>query len=285
MTQTPALDFLRKVEVWQETEGGTAGVQVVMPVGEETTLSQLLGTFRRMGPSAQLEEQARHWLIGYREAENFSPMLTTDQKRELDAVIAGLPSKPVSRRHMPWDHWLRSPPRVSVAIVLVILLSALALLLISKATSHPANDVPQGSQVQQHQPAQQIPAGTTALQDFKNDWGPWKQIPVDAAHPQTGVPAGLLYMEQGTYYVSESWTIPASSPGWSPDLGGNVGAVNVEGSHASITDMDGNPYIAGIDQPFVFSQNPGTVLKIDPTGTVTSIPEAHAMNPNVRKHL
>lgn len=29
-SRTPALDFLRKVEVWQQAPGGTAGIQVAM---------------------------------------------------------------------------------------------------------------------------------------------------------------------------------------------------------------------------------------------------------------
>jgi uncharacterized membrane protein len=50
----------------------------------------------------------------------------------------------------------------------------------------------------------------------------------------------------------------------------------VTGDHADITDADGNPYIVGINQPFVISGNPGTVLLIDRTGTVLAISLAQA---------
>ena len=288
MPSTPALDFLRRVEVWQKTEGGTAGVGVAMPAGEETTLDQLLANFRRTGPTAALEEQARYWLIGYRETERFSPTLTTDQKNELDAVIARLPSEPVKARTRRGDfpppdlHVARWPGdcRSSPAASSVLHFGIPA---IWHAT-HPANNVPTVTQGQQAPPAQQVPPANTDLQNFKSDWGPWAQLPVSQQNPFSGAPA-LLYMEQGNYYVSKSWTIPANSPAWTPDLGGNVGNEDVEGNHALITDQSGGQWTVTINQPFVFSQNPGSVLRIDPTGKVYTIPEAHATSSTVRKHL
>jgi hypothetical protein len=281
--RTPALDFLRKVQVWQEMPGGIAGVQVVLSAGEEVTLNQLLENYQRQGATAQLETQARHWLIGYREAESFSPTLTAVQRQELDNVIDHLPARPVPVSHN--RRLLAGAQFRKVYLVLagmaLIFLCAWGISAIWSAT-HPANPVPQGAKVQQNPPARQVPAGTTALQDFKTDWGPWKQLPVSQQNPQTGAPA-LLYMEQGGYYVSQEWMIPESSPAWSPDLGGNVQNVDVEGSHALITDMDGNPYVVGIGQPFVFSQNPGTVLSIGPASDVRAIPEPHAIA--IRQHL
>ena len=289
MTQTPALDFLRKVEVWQKTEGGTAGVGVVMPAGEETTLDQLLATFRHTGPTTALEEQARYWLIGYRETERFSPTLTTDQKHELDTVIARLPSESATVRLVPQPRRRVYSGPFPIRIVLGAmfgLILALCLVVAGRAiwsTTHPANSAPTGTQqVQQNPPAAQVQPGTTVLQNFMSDWGPWTQLPVSQQNPFSGAPA-LLFMDHGGYYASKDWTVPANSPAWSADLGGNVNNVDIQGNHALITDMDGDPYVVTINQAFVFASNPQTVLRIDPTGAVYSIPEAHAIA--VRKSL
>ncbi len=88
MTPYPALDFLRKVEMWQQAPGGTAGLAVPLPEGEDATLARMLSQFLSSGPTAQLEIQARYWLIGYRET---NPPLTNAQRAELDEAIGAIP--------------------------------------------------------------------------------------------------------------------------------------------------------------------------------------------------
>lgn len=272
-SRTPALDFLRKVEIWQQAPGGTAGIAVAMPAGDEVTLNQLLETFRRQGDSAQLEAQARYWLIGYREMQ---PPLTGSQQAELDVVVDGLHDEPAR------DSQISDLRKLVIGIVAALLILFLAIggRAIWHAI-HPANPVQNG--VPSLTLPQQVPPGTTDLQNFKSDWGPWKQLAASQQNPQTGAPA-LLLLEPGTgYFASMNWTVPAGSPAWAPDLGGNIGGVDVRGNYALIADADGTTWVVGVNQPFVFASNPGTVLKIDPTGNVLAIPAAHAIG--LRHHI
>lgn len=48
------------------------------------------------------------------------------------------------------------------------------------------------------------------------------------------------------------------------------------GNYATITDADGIGYTVGINQAFIFSSNPGTVLLISPSSTVVSMSLAQA---------
>ena len=63
---------------------------------------------------------------------------------------------------------------------------------------------------------------------------------------------------------------------WAQDLGGNVSSVAASGDHATIEDADGISYTVGIDQAFVISSNPDTVLLITPSSIVMSMPLAQA---------
>jgi hypothetical protein len=118
---------------------------------------------------------------------------------------------------------------------------------------------------------QGVPPGSTALQELRSDFGPWRQL--------TGrVTAGtaLILLENGGAYTSERWTVPSTATGWAQDLGGNVASVTKTGDLAAITDPDGLGYTVGINQAFIFSSNPGTVLLVDPGGTVMSMSLAQA---------
>lgn len=133
-----------------------------------------------------------------------------------------------------------------------------------------------------HPPAIQVPVGTTDLQNLKANYGPFTQLTPSDERPQTGQPA-LLLLEAGGTFASQSWTVSSTASGWSEDIAGNVNNVDVKGDHADITNPDGAPYIVGINQPFVFSGNPGTVMLVDPTGVVKSMSTAQATA--VRSHL
>ena len=115
----------------------------------------------------------------------------------------------------------------------------------------------------------------TALQNLSQDYGPWRQLTPAGAHPRTGSPA-LLLLQDGRYYASGRWTVPPGAPGWQWAAATDVASVRVTGGHADITDADGGGWIVGIDQPFVFSAAPGSVLRIDRAGVVWSLPLARA---------
>jgi hypothetical protein len=269
---TPALDFLRRVEIWQQAAGGTAGIAVPMPEGDDATLASILNQVRTAGGTTRLEAQARNWLIGYREMQ---PPLTPSQAAQLGAVIDGMPSTEQAIQQSP--EWRFPRPSRVVQVILAVAVAALIALggVYLLIGSQPDNSVQQGSQSQQHQAPQQVPPGSTDLQNFESDWGPFRQLAVSDQGPQTGAPA-LLLLNQGGYYQAKNWALPGNA-GWTADLGGNVQSVEVISHHADITDADGNLWVIGINQPFVFAGNPGTVLKIDPIGTVLAIPESHAI--------
>ena len=118
---------------------------------------------------------------------------------------------------------------------------------------------------------QDAPPESTALQALRQDFGPWRTLGGKA----TDAPA-LLLLEGGATAVSQKWTVPSSARWWAPDLGGNVASVTRSGEQAAITDADGVGYTVGLDQAFVLSGNPGTVLLISPDGTVESMSLAQA---------
>jgi hypothetical protein len=117
---------------------------------------------------------------------------------------------------------------------------------------------------------QGVPPGSTGLQQLRSDFGPWRRL--------TGQVTGtaLILLESGAAYASERWTVPSTAAGWAQDLGGNVASVTQRGNQAAITDPDGVGYTVGINQPFIISGNPGTVLLISPGGTVMSMSLAQA---------
>jgi hypothetical protein len=265
---TPALDFLRKVQVWQEDEANrTAGLVVVMPDQETDSLSSLLG---RQYDLADAERRARTWLIGYQQLEDRQRVLTEDQRAELNAIVARL--QPESRRPAQTRRLLI----VVVATIGVVLAIALGLgirYLVVRGTegNRPPSVVPA-----QQAPVQQVPAGNTSLQVFQKDWGPFTQLPADLQHPQTGAPA-LVLLSNGGYYVTK-WKLPANDPLWQDNLdGGNISATDVQGSHAIVVDADGTQWVVGIRQPFVLARDPGLVLRVEPDGTVLSLPESRAI--------
>ena len=116
-----------------------------------------------------------------------------------------------------------------------------------------------------------VPPGSTDLQALRQDFGPWRQL----GGQLTSSPA-LLLLDSGSVYASERWTVPSTARWWSADLGGNVASVEDTGGRATITDADGTGYTVGINQPFIISSNPDTVLLINPGRTVMSMSLAQA---------
>jgi hypothetical protein len=70
--------------------------------------------------------------------------------------------------------------------------------------------------------------------------------------------------------------VPPTATRWAQDIGGNVTSVVRSGDYATITDANGIEYTVGINQAFIFSSNPGTVLLIGPSSTVMSMSLAQA---------
>jgi hypothetical protein len=118
---------------------------------------------------------------------------------------------------------------------------------------------------------QAVAPGSTDLQDLRQDFGPWRQL---TGRP-TDSPA-LLLLQSGGAYASAHWTVPSTAEGWAQDLGGNVTSVAAAGDYATIADADGVGYTVGINQAFIISSNPGTVLLVSPSSTVMSMSLAQA---------
>jgi hypothetical protein len=118
---------------------------------------------------------------------------------------------------------------------------------------------------------QAVAPGSTDLQALRQDFGPWRQL---AGRP-TDSPA-LLLLEGGAASASERWTVPSTAKWWAQDIGGNVASVVRSGNYATITDADGVSYTVGVNQAFIVSGNPDTVLLISPSSTVMSMSLAQA---------
>ena len=116
-----------------------------------------------------------------------------------------------------------------------------------------------------------VPPGSTDLQALRQDFGPWRQL----TGQLTDSPA-LLLLQSGSSYASERWTVPSTATWWTTDIGGNVTSVKDTGGRATITDADGVGYTVGINQAFIISTNPDTVLMISPGSTVMSMSLAQA---------
>ena len=112
--------------------------------------------------------------------------------------------------------------------------------------------------------------GSTDLQALKQDFGPWRQPAGQGGNP------ALLLLQGGSAAASQRWTVPPTATWWAQDIGGNVTSVTGSGDYAAITDADGVSYTVGINQAFIFSSNPGTVLLISPSSTVMSMSLAQA---------
>jgi len=268
---TPALDFLRKVQVWQEDDANkTAGLVVVMPDSEDQTLAGLLRTFDSLGATSGLENRARYWLIGYRELEDRQRVLTEDQRAELHAITDRLMSdyrqahaQPRQRRHLkPWQ-W------ITIAAASVLIGFGAAGLVHALAGS--SNGAPPPARPVAQAPQHPAPGLLTDLQQFRADWN----VPA-VAIGAAGSPQALVLLQDGLYYPSP-WTVPAGDPGWQDNLDDAGFTVTVHGSLADVTDSTGITYTVAVGQPFVTAGNTQLVLRVLRDGTIQSMPGPHAI--------
>jgi hypothetical protein len=177
------------------------------------------------------------------------------------------PSRGRDRRGISWRwNWRFA----AIAAVAIGLAAGLGIGISSYAGSHQSG--PPAATDSGHSGADQgVAPGSTDLQALRQDFGPWRQL----TDGPTDSPA-LLLLESGSTYASARWTVPPTSSWWAQDLGGNVTSVTDSGDQATIEDADGVGYTVGINQAFIVSSNPGTVLLITPGSVVMSMPLAQA---------
>src|ERR1035437_2121153 len=233
-----AVDFLATIHAKERIPGGAAAFAVLDDT-DRATLDRLLDSYHDQGLTATLERQARTFLISYREIDKHAGVLDAAERERLDQILAepgDLPRVPTAPRR-------RSIPWRWVSAALAVFVTIGLGVGVESYVSSPQSGPP---------PA----AGS-------------RRVSKSSLRPRTC----RIY---GVCFASERWTVSPGAPGWQQDLGGNVAAVSVTGDHADITDADGNPYIVGINQPFVISGTRGPVLLIDRTGTALAISLARA---------
>lgn len=158
----------------------------------------------------------------------------------------------------------------AVAAVAVALAAGLGVGIASYVGSHQSGP-PNATGTSGTGAAGSVPPGSTDLQAIRQDFGPWRQL----TGQLTGSPA-LLLLQRGSAYASQRWTVPSTATWWTQDIGGNITSVHATGGRAAITDADGVAYTVGVNQAFIISGNPDTVLLITPGGTVMSMSLAQA---------
>jgi hypothetical protein len=280
-TATPALDFLEKVRTWQEADGASSGLPLVIPESAEGRLSAILADMDRGYNRADLETRARRWLIGYHELVEQQGGLTPEQQRELNSIVTCIPLWNTRQQHEQhrsgWE--LTWPPGrqvvltiIAVIIVVAASLSVSALLIGSSNGSPPAAGAPVN-------PAQQPAQGPlTDLQQFRADWN----VPSAASPSAGGINAqNLVLLQDGLYYPTP-WVIPPGDAGWTADSSGTISAASAHDGYADVTDSDGTTYTVPVGEPFTVASNPQLVFRILRDGTIQSMPQPHAIRVRYR---
>lgn len=165
--------------------------------------------------------------------------------------------------------WSWNWPVAAISAIAIALAAGLGIGIAGYVGSHQSG--PPSATATDGPVAQSVAPGSTDLQALREDFGPWRQL----AHGPTDSPA-LLLLESGAAYASEQWTVPSGATWWAQDLGGNVTSVSRSGDHAVIEDADGIGYTVGVNQAFIISSNPDTVLLVTPGSIVMSMPLAQA---------
>ena len=178
-------------------------------------------------------------------------------------------TRPSSRRGRRGVSWRWSRPAAAISAIAIGLAAVLGIGIASYVGSHQSGP-PTATSTGSSAPESVAP-GSTDLQALRQDFGPWRQL----ADGPTDSPA-LLLLENGAAYASQQWAVPSGATWWAQDLGGNVTSVSRSGDHAIIEDADGVGYTVGLNQAFIISSNPDTVLLITPSGIVMSMPLAQA---------
>lgn len=179
-------------------------------------------------------------------------------------------ARPASDRHRPASGRRPNWRLGAIAAVAVCLAVGLGIGISSYVGSHQSGPPAASASGLPAAPGA-VPPASTDLQALRQDFGPWRQL----TGPLTGSPA-LLLLESGSTYASQRWTVSSTAQWWAQDIGGNVSSVALSGDRAAITDADGINYTVGVNQAFIISSNPDTVLLIRPSRTVMSMSLAQA---------
>jgi hypothetical protein len=217
------------------------------------------------GVTAELERRARAFLFDYRVLAN--GVLDTRELHQLDEILET--EQPTLSQHPTRTRktieWPRPNRRGIILLVAALCVALIAIIIAVSVNSGSSAPPAQPGTSGQHQITQVVPPGDTPVQQLVQKYGLTHQITPSAEFPQTGAP-GLLLLESGNYYVSETWTIPANQPNWQPDESDLVPGIQMQGQYAVIQDQNDNQYVVKIDQPFVFADDPYHVIRIDSTG-------------------
>ena len=270
-----ALDFCQQAYATQQLMD--IPFRVPLSQADATEFQTIVKKYETEGPTRSLESRARYFLYSFRTLELAAPILSTEDRTRLNALLEQAP-------HVKPEIWQTrgvsvrgsrmANRKTAIAAVSVALLGLFGLGIGQYVTNSVSGSPPSGT-AQEHPPAQVVAPGSTSLQQFKQNFGPFTQVTPSDQSPQTSAPA-LLLVENGGYFVATKWTIAPNATGWQQNIAGNVNNVDVKGNYADITDADNNPIIVGINQAFIVSGNPGTVLLVDPTGNVKSMSLAQA---------
>jgi hypothetical protein len=262
-----ALDYLALVRAKEETTG-----LAILDPSDREWLDRLINEYETDGATAALLRRAHTFLVKYRETNSHGGVLDANEREQLDRIL----DEPERAQRQPRTSFRWPSIRIGwIATAVLVVLALVVIVVVHDRIASEQTGSPTGTAQQQHPPAQQVAPGSTDLQNLRQDWAPWSELTPSDQQPQTGQP-GLLLLENGGYFVSK-WTIstnpPANKSQWQQDISGDVTNVDVHVTpngtgYADITDSVDYPYIVGIDQPFIESNNPNTVLRVDDLGNV-----------------
>lgn len=264
-------DFLALVRAKEETPGAA---YAILSETQRTTLDTLLEHYAENDVGKGFRTQVYLFLVEYRQMALDRAVLDRNELIQLDRLLGEASKANAAPSVKPRTQSVAWPSRNRIALVVAGLAIVVAAIggVINYVSTHQSG--PPAGTAQQHPPAQQVPPGNTNLQNFKQEWGPWAQLTPSDQRPQTETPALLLFEQGGTF--ASKWTIPSTASEWQVDITGDITNVNVKGTFADISDVDGNPYVVSLGQPFVFSSNPDRVFVLDSTGNVDSMTLAQA---------
>lgn len=279
-TPTPALDFCRKVQTWQETDANkTAGLTMIMPQHEEDTLTAILAEADHAGNLNWSELRARRWLVGYREMENEQRILTAEQRAELGAVVDQVAAEErlTGSRTTRWQPTRREPSIARFAVTLLAVIIAVAAALAGiKALAGSSQGSPPPAGPAAAAPQQPAQGPLTDLQQFRADWNVPSAASASAGEDQVH----LVLLQDGLYYPAP-WIILPGDPGWVTDTTGRVTATE-QGGMVAVTDSDGTTWTVFTGRPFVLASNPQVVFRVLHDATIQSMPQPHAIRVRTR---
>lgn len=279
-TPTPALDFCRKVAIWQDADGTSAGLPVIMPDREQGSLNTILADADHGLNLPYVEDRARRWLIGYRELVSQQGGLTPAQLAELNHVVDNqIGTTPRERQRASRQRTRRSlKPWQWITIGAAGLLIGLGTAGLVHALAATGNGGPPPAGPVAAAPQHPAPGALTDLQQFRADWN----VPPSASPSAGGINAqNLVLLQDGLYYPSP-WDILPGDAGWTAGNSGTLTASAHDGGYADVTDSDGTTYTVPVGEPFAVASNPQLVFRVLHDSTIQSMPQPHAIRVRYR---